>query len=98
MPATSSKPKKFSVKVSSTDDAYTARYKVLGFWPIDSITVRTFYEYDTRKASKADVSWASGGRDTIEEESGIEAAKNFANALKAAIKLAEKLDKANGHA
>ena len=71
---------------------HTVHCKVLGFWPTDVITMYVErWGYNTN-SWKIKISHSSGGRDTKEVESDIEAEINFANAIIALAQFGKEIE------
>ena len=72
------------VVMSQTRHTRTAKFNIDGFWPVDTVTVTK----DKNKASE--LNWSEGGRD--HSVPPLDAARNFGNAILAAVELAEMWD------
>lgn len=78
-------------------DMTSIKYTVNGFWSYDPITVFVTREFKRQDSEvtfywKAEVSWSTGGRDTSTVPSSVDAAVNFANAIKDAASIAKYIE------
>jgi hypothetical protein len=70
---------------------HTVHCKVVGFWT-DVITMYVERDYHNTNSWKIKISHSSGGRDTKEVESDIEAEINFANAIIAMAQFGKEIE------
>lgn len=81
----------FDIKEIGRGTMFSIRCKVKGYWSSDTITIYIDRGFSKDPAWNARISYGSGGRDSKEVESDMEAGRYFAEALTAMCNLADEL-------